>query len=145
AIVLVDGTNKPGGTGVTRGMAAHADSLQKEYEADAVLHVERDQDALGHGVGPARLYIGKRRTGTPGDPFSYEVIPAHPAGVLVRWVETVSIERSRAPQGPTAPARVIAVLQRSPMPLTPEAIAQAAGLGLGTVKNTLTALKGQGA
>src|SRR5262249_23393553 len=32
AIILLDQVNKAGGTGLVRGMAAHADSLQKEYE-----------------------------------------------------------------------------------------------------------------
>ena len=79
AIVVVDGDNKAGALGHLRGMAAHADSVQKEYEADTVLHVERKRDDLGRGVGPARVYVGKLRYGGPGEapaPFVVDLVPS---------------------------------------------------------------------
>src|SRR5262249_19979637 len=64
AIVVVDATNKAGATGHLRGMAAHADSLEKEYQCDTILHVERSRDPVGRGTGPARVFLGKQRHGT---------------------------------------------------------------------------------
>lgn len=86
AIVVIDGDNKGGALGKLRGMEAHADSVQKEYEADTVLHVERDRDPLGRGVGPARVYPGKLRyQGGPEapPPFVVDLVPTRLGGEKV--------------------------------------------------------------
>jgi hypothetical protein len=132
ACVMIDQANKPGGLGLVRGMAAHADSLQKEYEADAVLHIERDRDAVGHGIGPARLYVGKRRVGEAGEPFSYEVRPRGD-GVEVAWVEEIGVERNRSTARPeTAGDKVYDALRAAEGPLSPATLP------------TLPSLKGKG-
>lgn len=139
AVVLVDQTNKAGGTGLVRGMAAHADSLQKEFEADAVLHLERDRDEVGRGIGPARLYTGKRRAGESGEPFSFEVQDMH-NGVAPTWLENIPLERPTASREPAA-TRVMRALKETKEPVNAETIASHTGLGVGTVQNQLTALK----
>jgi hypothetical protein len=144
AVAIVDQTTKAGGAGLTRGMAAHADSLQKEYEADAVLHVERGRDAVGHGVGPARLYVGKRRAGDSGPPFRFEVLPHQPAGVLVHWQGVETVERANGPAAPTAAARVLTALQAAAEPLSPATLAVQTGIAEKTVRNTLSRLKAAG-
>jgi RecA-family ATPase len=53
AAIITDQVNKVGALGGARGLAAHSDSLQKAYEADAILHIERDRDPVGRGGGPA--------------------------------------------------------------------------------------------
>jgi hypothetical protein len=142
AIILLDQVNKAGGTGKVRGMAAHADSLQKEYEADAVLHVERDRDAVGHGVGPARVYVGKLREGDAGTPFTFSVVPVDGGGVQLRYDGETEVERAETP--PTARAKVVHALGAASAPARPAALAHATGLSVGTVSNTLTDLKATG-
>jgi hypothetical protein len=144
AIVVVDGTNKHGGIGLVRGMAAHSDSLQKEYEADCVLHLERDRDAVGRGTGPARLYVGKRRAGTAGEPFSFDVVPHHPAGARVVWQESVPLDRRAGAAAVTSADRVAAALEAATAPVDLQTLADRTGLALGTVKNVLPVLRATG-
>jgi hypothetical protein len=143
AVVMVDGTNKPGGLGYQRGMSAHADSLQKEYEADCVLHIERNRDAVGLGVGPARLYVGKRRAGEKGPPFRFDVEELPSGGVRLVYLGETTVERSTE-QPATAADKVLAAAHNATSPMSPQALAGVTGLDVGTVKNTLTALKAQG-
>lgn len=138
AIVVVDGTNKAGGLGHVRGMAAHADSLQKEFEADCVLHVERERDPVGRGVGPARVYVGKRRHGEPGAPFQFAVEPCG-EGAAVRWCGGAEVGGA----APSAEAQVLAAL-RERSPQRAEELAAATGLAAKTVANALSALKRRG-
>lgn len=143
AIVLVDGTNKAGAVGHVRGMAAHGDSIQKEYEADTVLHIERKRDALGRGVGPARLYIGKQRHGleTP-PPFSFNAI-GHGEGVRLLWLDETGIEDS-GERPVSGRDRVLNAFPASGETRSPEELAKAADLTVGSTKNVLTALKREG-
>lgn len=147
AAVMIDQVNKAGATGLVRGTAAHADSLQKEYEADAILHVERGRDEVGRGIGPAQVYVGKRRAGDAGPAFSFEIQEIGD-GVAPIWVEEIGVGRS-APRPRSSEDRVLAVL-RADEPLSIQAIAklvsQDGGSPVtdGTVKNNLTALKQQG-
>jgi hypothetical protein len=142
AVVLIDQLNKPGASGAIRGAAAHADSSQKEYEADAVLHVERNRNEVGKGVGPARVYPGKRRAGEDGPPFVFDVVAAG-AGAAPIWTGTTTIERDQA-NPPTVADQVLRVLALSRDPKTPSEIVQEIGMGMGSVKNALTQLKQEG-
>jgi hypothetical protein len=141
AICMIDQTNKAGGTGLSRGMAAHADSLQKEYEADCVLHVERGRDAVGRGTGPASLYVGKRRAGQAGPPIRFEVQEAGD-GALVVYVGEAEPPESRAPE--TAADRIMAALRAAGEPLKAEVISERTSLPITTTRNTLSALKKAG-
>jgi hypothetical protein len=87
AVCVVDGDNKAGALGAVRGMAAHADSVQKAYEADRILHVERKRDDLGRGIGPARVYLGKLRHGGSGEapaPFVVDLVPFSSSSPVLR-------------------------------------------------------------
>lgn len=143
AIVLLDQVNKAGGTGLVRGMAAHADSLQKEYEADAVLHIERDRDPVGRGTGPARVYVGKLREGDAGPPFAFDVATAEGAGVHLVYQGETTVERA-APLPQTARDKVRTAIRGAAGPQSALALANATGLSVGTVSNTLSAMKADG-
>jgi hypothetical protein len=142
AIVIVDQTNKAGAAGYLRGQAAHADSLQKEFEADTVLHFERDRDPLGRGTGPARVYVGKMREGTAGPPFTFALVDQDQGGVRLLHQGETSIERS--PAAPSAREKVRRALTDAVEPLSPPQLAAATGLRVGTVGNQLSVLKARG-
>jgi len=147
AVVLIDQVKKGGATGVSRGTAAHADSLQKEYEADAVLHVERDRDEVGRGIGAARVYVGKRRAGDSGPSFSFEVRDVN-GGAAPIWIEEIAVASS-APKPKPSNERVWAALDAA-MASTPDEVRErvnkdgGATLGVGTVKNALSNLGKEG-
>jgi len=143
AVVIVDQLNKAGGLGLTRGMQAHSDSLQKEYDADTVLHVERDRDEVGRGVGPARLYVGKSRYGQAGEPFVFELVNCENGGVKVVYAGETTVARREAPKPARAKEKVINALSPTEAQ-TPEQIASITNLVVGTVKNKLTELQGEG-
>jgi hypothetical protein len=141
-VLMIDAVNKLGGLGRVRGMASHADSLQKAFEADCVLHVERSRDPLGRGVGPGRLFVGKRRHGEAGAPFRFELLPVG-GGVTPLWQAEIGVEQP-APASETADDRVRLALLAAIEPQAPEALAARTGLVVGTVKNALSRLKRQG-
>jgi hypothetical protein len=124
-------------------MAAHADSLQKEYEADAVLHIERDRDQLGKGIGPARIYVGKLRAGEPGPPFCFDVEDQELGGVKLVYLGETTTERSEPQRPSPARDRILAVLPISGSISVPDLVA-ATGLSDGTVRNALTVLNREG-
>jgi hypothetical protein len=142
-IVLVDQLNKAGATGAVRGMAAHADSAQKEYEADAVLHIERDRDPVGRGTGPARLFVGKLRAGEAGPPFAFDVQDQAAGGVKLVYLGETQLDRPEPPQRTSAREKVLAALPTAGAKSI-EAIASETGLAIPTVKNELAALKEAG-
>jgi len=143
-IIIIDQQNKPGALGLTRGMQAHADSAQKEYECDAVLHIERDRDAVGRGTGPARVYVGKfRSAGESGPPFTFEVKDQPTGGVRVEYIGTTTLEHG-ARQAETAREKVFAALPLMSTVTTAQIVAST-GLNDGTVSNELSALKRDGA
>jgi hypothetical protein len=104
-----------------------------------VLHLERDRDPVGRGVGAAR---GRRQAprGGGGPPFAFEVVDT-PDGVRVKYRSETPLER---PQPPRAEARVLEALRARPEPAALDALMAATGLERGTVKNALTALRQQG-
>jgi hypothetical protein len=144
AIAIVDGTNKAGAIGTLRGMAAHGDSIQKEYECDTVLHIERKRDALGRGIGPARVYVGKQRHGveTPA-PFVFSIIP-HGDGVRALWLDETDIDLTVPSRPLTGDERVLHVLPANGDPRPLKELPDAAHLSLGSVKNALTKLRDEG-
>ncbi len=144
SVVIVDQLNKPGINGVVRGAAAHADSAQKEYEADSILHIERDRDELGKGTGPARVYVGKLREGTDGPPFTFDVVDQDHGGVQVLYGGETTVERSGRPKPLNAQEKAHRALLDAAAPLTPQEVADKAGLELNTARNALTALRAAG-
>jgi DNA-binding transcriptional ArsR family regulator len=143
-VAVVDGDNKPGALGRVRGMEAHADSIQKEYEADAVLHVERRRDEVGRGTGAASVYVGKRRQGDAGPPFLFDVQRQDDHGERVRavWLDETSIARSSQPP-PSNRAHVLDAMPQA-APTTVSAIVERTGLAESTVSGHLRALEHDG-
>ena len=168
AVVIVDATNKAGATGHVRGMAAQADSLQKAYEADTILHIERKRDNVGRGVGPARAYLGKERYGTTTPPpFVFDVVPVAPSSsslsspsvsdndddpskghvagpVRVLWLDEAHVEADVPAPPHNAPERVLRALPADGSTCSIDVLAKAAGLAPGSAKNALTQLKAEG-
>ncbi len=142
-IIVVDQLNKPGIRGAVRGAEAHADSAQKEYEADAVLHIERDRDPVGRGTGPARVYVGKFRSGEPGPPFAFEVRDQEAGGVRLVYLGETTVERPQQPQLGNARDKVLNALPIAGAKSL-ETLARETQLEIGTVKNQLAALKRDG-
>lgn len=150
AVVVVDGTNKVGALGRARGAEAHADSVQKQYEADTILHVERKRDELGRGVGPARVYFSKQRYGTKEAPrpFIFDLIPDGPAdawkgGVRVLWTDETTIDQDVATSPKNAVERVYDGLPDVGTRSIKE-LKLATGLVEGSVKNALRQLRDAG-
>lgn len=139
AIVIVDGTNKLGALGRSRGMEAHADSVQKEYEADTILHVERKRDEVGRGTGPSRVYVGKRRHGEAGPPFVFDVQRIDNDRSKALCLGDTSIERD-APVRPSSRTVVLESLPPDGTDVARKDIVVKTGLSDATVSRTLTEL-----
>lgn len=159
AVVVVDATNKAGAVGTLRGMAAHGDSIQKAFEADTILHVERKRDKVGRGTGPARVYIGKQRYASEAvAPFVFDLVASSssrlslsddddddraPEGVRALWLDQTTLDAEALAPAVKATVRVMRVLPTGGTLAVAE-LAKATGLTLGSVKNALTQLKDTG-
>jgi hypothetical protein len=142
-VAIVDGDNKLGSLGQLRGMAAHADSIQKEYEADAILHVERKRDEVGRGSGPASVYVGKRRQGESGAPFQFDVIRVDDSSAKVLWLDETTVERNPPPR-PSGRDRVLMAAPYTHEGKSRHDIATEAKVAPSTASGLLKALEGDG-
>lgn len=162
AVVVVDATNKAGAVGQLRGMAAHGDSVQKAFEADTILHVERKRDKVGRGTGPARVYVGKQRYAAESAvPFVFDLVPSSSSssffllsddddddrptpGVRALWLDQTTLEEEPLEPVARATERLLRALPADGSLRSVDDLAKTTALSKGSVKNALTQLKENG-